>query len=64
MTHAEFEALPAAIAAWLERRYIAADGKIIRSHSFDRTLVDGTVAEVKQAYATETQLDVFYQGKI
>ena len=64
MTAREFEALPPDVAEWMERLYIAADGKPQKSASLERTIQDGTVEEVIRRYNTEKDITDHYKGKI
>ena len=64
MTHAEFDTLPAPVAAWLDSLYIAADGKPQRSGTLERVIQDGTVEDVIRRYNTEKDMDEHYKGKI
>ena len=64
MTHADYDTLPAPVAAWLDSLYIAADGKPQRSASLERIIQDGTVEEVIRRYNTEKDITDHYKGKI
>lgn len=64
MTSAEFEALPCAVAEWIERLYVAADGGLLRTHSLDAIITEGAVDDVLKRYKSEMQIDIFYGGKL
>ena len=74
MNHAEFESLPAAVAMWLERLYVTADGNKL-PQGIEWTAAHGTPADVITLHTEHfadierrrkqaAELDLYYGGKL